>query len=71
MQIILNGDEINVSPENKITYEALVGLAGHHGSSEMIVKFDRLDGSRGSLKPGESVGITSGMNFRVAHAGGA
>lgn len=71
MQIILNGDKINVAPEDKISYEAIAGLVGSPGSRELIVKFDRLDGSRGNLKPGETVGITSGMSFRAARTDSA
>lgn len=71
MQIVLNGEKINVAPEDRITYEAIVGLAGYPGSREIVVRFDFPDGDRGSLRPGQSVEIVSGMTFRATHTGGA
>ncbi len=75
MQITVNGESVNVAPEDQITYDTIAGLAGHPGDQYLSITYHwRGDGDAmrsGILMPGKSVKLDEGMRFNAVHTGNA
>lgn len=75
MKIIVNGDTINVAPEDKITHAAIAGLVGQPGNKYLTVTYQwQGEGDirrEGILAHGESVTLAEGMRFTACNTGNA
>ncbi len=75
MQIVLNGDKINVAPEDRISHAAIAGLVGQPGNQYLTVTYHwRGPGDvtrSGILAHGEHVALAEDMVFDAVNTGNA